>query len=149
MILFMQTVLLAQIFATFFMTGLIWLVQIVHYPLMADVGSDFFVNYETKHTQSITLIVLPMMLVELGTAIYLFWEPGDLSKLWLGVSLGALLLIWLSTFLLQVPLHGRLGAQFDSAVHQQLVSTNWIRTILWTLRSGILLGLLFRIVKCT
>lgn len=145
----MQTVLLAQIFATFFMTGLIWLVQIVHYPLMADVGSDFFVNYETKHTQSITLIVLPMMLVELGTAIYLFWEPGDLSKLWLGVSLGALLLIWLSTFLLQVPLHGRLGAQFDSAVHQQLVSTNWIRTILWTLRSGILLGLLFRIVKCT
>lgn len=124
------------------MTGLIWMVQIVHYPLMADVGGDFFVNYEARHTQSITFVVLPMMVLELGTAIYLSWQPGGMPKMWLGIALGALLLIWLSTFLLQVPLHERLGTQFDTDAHQKLVSTNWIRTILWSLRSGILLGLL-------
>jgi hypothetical protein len=35
-----KLVLLANLAATFFMVGLIWFVQIVHYPLFGQVGRD-------------------------------------------------------------------------------------------------------------
>ena len=35
--------------ATAAMTGLIWFVQVVHYPLFAAVGADQFVAYEVAH----------------------------------------------------------------------------------------------------
>ena len=38
----MELILLTQVFATLFMVGLIWFVQIVHYPLYAKVGREQF-----------------------------------------------------------------------------------------------------------
>jgi hypothetical protein len=35
---------------TIFMTGLVWFVQIVHYPLFKDVGQDKFKHYEAQHS---------------------------------------------------------------------------------------------------
>jgi hypothetical protein len=40
---------------------------------------------------------------------------------------------------LQVPLHTRLARGFDPAAHRQLVRTNWLRTLAWTLRALLLL----------
>lgn len=34
------TILLANVVSTLFMVGLIWMVQIVHYPLFDDVGQE-------------------------------------------------------------------------------------------------------------
>ena len=119
------------------------MVQIVHYPLMDGVGSELFINYEARHTQSITWVVLPMMLLELGTAFLLAFMPSVFSSRVLIIALILLVLIWLSTFFIQVPLHGQLSNGFDAKVHQKLVQSNWIRTVLWTLRSGILMYLLF------
>jgi hypothetical protein len=34
--------------ATWFMVGLIWVIQIVHYPLFTSVGSDSFAEYERR-----------------------------------------------------------------------------------------------------
>jgi hypothetical protein len=45
------------------------------------------------------------------------------------VGAGLLLIIWLSTALLQAPYHQRLSQGFDLNVHQQLVRTNWIRMV--------------------
>jgi hypothetical protein len=36
----MKLILLTQVFATLFVVGLIWFVQIVHYPLYAHVDRD-------------------------------------------------------------------------------------------------------------
>ncbi|MEM9887385.1 MAG: hypothetical protein AAF849_15935 [Bacteroidota bacterium] len=138
----MQHLFLIHFFATIFMTGLIWMVQIVHYPLMDGVGYDLFVNYEARHTQSISWVVLPMMLLELGTAGLLVLYPSPFSLKYLIAALILLLLIWASTFFIQVPLHGKLSNGFDIKAHQRLVQSNWIRTILWSFRSGILLYLL-------
>lgn len=38
-----------HLFATAAMVGLIWFVQVVHYPLFASVGADGFTDYETAH----------------------------------------------------------------------------------------------------
>ena len=140
-----RNLLLIQIVATAMMTGIIWFVQIVHYPLFLKIPSEGFVSYEQSHTIRTGFVVAPLMLLELGTAILLLLltvtSAGrltiGLSPLYLG-ALGCLLVIWASTFLVQVPLHGLLEQHADSKAMTLLVSTNWIRTIFWSLRLGLL-----------
>jgi L-asparagine transporter-like permease len=62
------------------------------------------------------------------------------------VALALTLIVWIATFALQVPCHNRLGKGFDEAVHMRLVRTNWLRTVGWTLRSGVLVALLLRVL---
>ena len=40
-----MTVLITCAAATWFMAGLHWFVQVVHYPLFADVGTERFIAY--------------------------------------------------------------------------------------------------------
>jgi hypothetical protein len=133
--------------ATLFMTGLIWFVQVVHYPLFARVGTDGFTGYSEAHQRLTTLVVGPAMLVEAVTAALLvFMRPPGVSPalLWTGLSLlGA---IWLSTAFLQVPLHGRLASGFSSEVCDALVSTNWIHTVAWSLRGCLVAWMILQIL---
>lgn len=140
-----QGILLACAFSTAAMTGLIWLIQVVQYPLMAEVGAEQFVRYEQEHCNRITPVVMPLMTVELLTALWLAWKPvpGYAGTLWLATV--GVLAIWASTFFIQVPVHNRLCVAFDADLHRRLVQSNWIRTVLWSVRSvlmfRVLLGL--------
>ena len=138
----MQTVLLVHAAATLFMVGLIWFVQVVHYPLFARVGDGGFAAYSAAHSRLTGLVVGPPMLAEAATAAALVLGPPPGLPLWLPL-LGVVLLaaIWLSTALLQSPQHTTLGRGFDPTSHRFLVTTNWIRTALWTAR-GILVLLM-------
>ena len=68
-----QWTLLLQVAATLCMVGLIWFVQIVHYPLLAQVGRDGFRRYEMDHQRLTTWVVAPLMLTELTTAFLMIW----------------------------------------------------------------------------
>lgn len=125
--------------ATLAMFGLIWFVQIVHYPLMARVGSEGFSAYELAHTKRTTLVVAPLMLVEFGSALWIVLQaPSWASR----VGIACLAMIWLSTFALQVPAHRVLERGFDPRAHRRLVVTNWIRTVLWSMRAVLALTLI-------
>lgn len=142
-----RLVLLANVASTFFMIGLIWFVQVVHYPLFERVGREGFGSYEIHHSQLTSLVVIPPMLIELATTgVLLLLRPAR-ARGW-ELVVGALLLavVWASTFLLQVPRHGRLALGFDEAAHRALVATNWIRTIAWSLRGLLLTRLLARMI---
>jgi hypothetical protein len=131
---------LAQLTATLFMVGLIWFVQAVHYPLLARVGRDCFEQYEAAHVQLTTWVVAPPMMIEACTAVVLVWHPPDFVWPVLGWSaLLLLLVIWISTALLQAPRHNALTRKFTVTDHHMLVRTNWIRTIAWTIRGGLVL----------
>ena len=65
------SILLANAVSTLFLVGLIWMVQVVHYPLFDDEGEQGYVSYQKRHQNNITWIVGPMMLIELVTAIAL------------------------------------------------------------------------------
>ena len=43
-------------------------------------------------------------------------------------------LIWVSTAALQVPAHKGLTQGFAERAHRRLVATNWLRTVLWSVR---------------
>ena len=83
-------------------------------PLFAQVGAEAFQEYHAKHTQWITPIVGPLMLVELGTAFWLAQTPPAGLPIWqIWVGLGLVIVIWASTALLQIPLHNSLGRGLD------------------------------------
>ena len=128
----METV---HLVATVFMAGVIVFVQVVHYPLMTSVGATSFVTYERRHSLRTSWVVIPPMLVELASASWLAVQPPNPAAAPLAYTgLGLLLLIWISTALLQAPAHGRLVSGFDAVTHGRLVRTNWIRTAAWLAR---------------
>ncbi|AHY46435.1 Hypothetical Protein RradSPS_1152 [Rubrobacter radiotolerans] len=134
--------LLANLVATLFMVGVIWFVQIVHYPLFSKVGPEGFVAYAADHSRLTGYVVGPPMLVEAASALGLvvFPPPGiSAAALWLG--LGLVLVVWLSTALLQVPRHAALGRGFDLPAHRLLVGTNWVRTVAWSARGLLVTGI--------
>ncbi len=134
--------------ATLFLVGLIWTIQIVHYPLFASVGESGYAAYQTSHMSRITYIVAPVMLAELATAVYFAfvnYEPVDRRIFWFGLAL--VLVIWASTAFIQSPVHGRLAEKFDVDLVNKLVFTNWIRTILWTVRGALVLWMMWLKIK--
>jgi hypothetical protein len=136
----MKLLFLLHLLVTLLMMGIIWFVQIVHYPLFARVGAADFQAYESLHRQWTGWVVAPLMLLELGTALALLWQaPAALPgwSLWAGAVMVGLL--WGSTFFLSVPLHMRLDEGYDPEVVRRLVQTNWPRTVLWSLRGGLCL----------
>ena len=126
-----------------YLCGLIWFVQLVHYPLMARVGSDAYPAYARQHQRLTTLVVAPAMLIEAITAILLFVAPESSSTRPLATTgLALVACIWASTIWLQVPCHERLGRGYDSGAVRRLVRTNWIRTVAWSARGGIAMAML-------
>ncbi len=127
--------------ATGFMVGLIWFVQVVHYPLFSAVGDEQFPRYALAHQTRTTLVVMPPMLVELTTAALLL-TIADIPRAPAVLGLGLLVAVWISTFAVQVPCHARLARGFHAPAHRALVATNWARTILWTARLPLALWML-------
>lgn len=122
---------------TWALVGLIWVVQVVHYPLFKEVGEHVFPGYHRGHSTRITWIVGPLMLGELATVCALVLTGS--ADFWLRASLVPLFCVWLCTWRVQIPLHAKLSSGFDACTHRRLVQTNWWRTAAWTLRGVCLL----------
>ncbi len=135
----------SHIFSCFFMTGLIWLVQLIHYPSYKYINPTQFSSYQNFHTTTITFIVGPIMALEIfsGMAILFDQKLNTLSS----VNFVGLILIWLATAFFSVPLHGKLSLGYDQSTIQSLILTNWIRTVLWTLRSGLIIYMMIQVFK--
>lgn len=134
-----RSLLFAQLATTLPLCGLIWTIQLVHYPLFAAVGDEGFTAYHAAHSRAISILVIPLMLVELAAALaWLRWPPPSSGSMAL-IGAALVIVIWASTFLLQVPVHMLLGNGLDTGLVERLVATNWIRTLAWTGRSALLL----------
>ncbi|NNE65547.1 MAG: hypothetical protein HKN33_03200 [Pyrinomonadaceae bacterium] len=139
-----EAVLMIHLFSTLFLVGLIWTIQIVHYPLFGSIGENEYRSYQRLHTRRIAYLVAPVMLAELISAIYLvIWPFGESGRwpFWMGFVL--VIMIWVSTLFLQSPIHGRLSKGLDLRDVKLLTATNWIRTVLWTTRGFLVLWLVW------
>ncbi len=121
------------------MTGLIWTIQLVHYPAFEHVEETRFREFAAFHSRRITWIVGPVMLLELLTAGVLWYQARAL--LW-SLNLGLLLLTWLLTHFWSVRFHNRLAVEKNLPAVRSLILTNWPRTALWSLRSALLLAVI-------
>lgn len=124
-----------HLLATAAMVGLIWFVQLVHYPLFAAVGSDGFAEYEQMHQRRTSFVVGPLMAAEGATALWLaLAPPHGVARLWPVLGLAVLGVVHASTVLLQVPQHAALADGYDRVRVNRLVRTNWVRTLGWSIR---------------
>jgi len=132
-----QTVIpIVHLVATAGMAGLIWFVQVVHYPLFAAVGAEGFAAYEQAHQRLTSFVVGPFMAVEGVTVLWLFFAPPSGMSRVLPLAGGLVLaVIHASTVFLQVPQHTALSSGFDPVRVARLVRTNWIRTVGWSTRA--------------
>jgi len=134
---------LLHVCATLFMTGLIWFVQVVHYPLKAAVGPGAFRRYQAQHVQRTGWVVGPPMIVEAVTAAALaLLPPAGIPHGVALAGLSLLILVWVATALFSVPAHAALANGFVPDVHQRLVRTNWVRTLGWSARSVLAIWML-------
>jgi len=135
-------VLLAHLVATTVMTGVIWFVQVVHYPLFAAVGVAESPSYAVENQRRTSFVVGAPMAVEGVSALWIVGAPPEgLSRVWPFVGLVVLGVVLASTVLLQVPQHAALAEAFDGSRVRRLVRSNWVRTVGWSARCAIAVGL--------
>ncbi len=135
-----MTVLVVSTVAAWGMVGVIWTVQLVHYPLLGRLSALEPSIAAIDHQRRITWIVGPLMAAEGVTALVLVVSrPASMSALSALVAAALLGVALLSTALVQVPLHARLAEGHTDDVVRSLISTNWVRTAAWTAR-GLLLA---------
>jgi hypothetical protein len=52
---------LAQVFSTLAMVGVIWFVQLVHYPLFNRVGTEAFLGFQACNLRKTGWVVIPFL----------------------------------------------------------------------------------------
>lgn len=110
---------------------LIWLVQLIIYPSFTYMEDANLSTWHPKYTIMITVVVMPLMLIQLFGTFYLTFTHFN----WILLSQCLLIiLLWASTFFQAVPLHNQIesGNEIHNAA-VKLVQANWKRTIMWTL----------------
>lgn len=129
----LNIIFLINLTTSLFLAGLIWTIQLVHYPSFRFVSEENFKSFHVFHNQRISFIVVPVMITELITSGSLWWNDGYLSLNGIGFYL--VCLIWLATAFLSVPNHTKLAKGKNDTVINSLVNTNWVRTVLWTVKA--------------
>ncbi|PSN15625.1 hypothetical protein C7293_06510 [filamentous cyanobacterium CCT1] len=111
--------------------GIIWLAQLVVYPLFAKVGPAEYVTYHKFYSSHIPLpVIIPGFSCFLVPIVIMFLRPESVP---LGLALAnaacGMLGLWV-TVALEIPRHARLergGKQLE--VIQELIRYNWPRTL--------------------
>jgi hypothetical protein len=125
---------------TWMLVGLIWIIQILAYPLFLRVSEAEFVRYHLAHCWRIGFVIAPLLFIEAATAGWLLFE-GHREVPFL-ISVGLIPVVWISTAVFQAPLHTQLMRGFRVETIRRLLLTNWLRTLAWTAR-GVLVGCAF------
>ena len=136
-----HVIFISHLTLTSIMVGLIWIIQLVHYPTFHFIDKNLYSSFQKFHMNSISLIVVPVMILELATGVLLL--VGNSKNFLIIISFIILILIWAITGIFFSSAHGKLITGYNALVVDKLVSMNWIRTILWTLKMLLLLGYLY------
>ncbi len=121
------------------MVGVIWVIQLVHYPSFHFIDKAIYDSFQKFHMNKISIIVIPVMILELATGFLLL--IGNSKNILIIISFGILILIWGITGLFFSDAHGKLISGYNELIVNKLVSMNWIRTALWTFKMILLLYL--------
>ena len=130
--------------STSFMVGVIWIVQLVHYPTFLFIDEQKSYDFQKFHMSRISYIVMPAMTTELfsGIYIYIYSNMAIESNLFL-LALTILIINWIITALVFVKMHNKLLINYKIEIISLLVKWNWLRTLLWSVRLILLLRMAY------
>ena len=127
---------LIHLISTSLIVGIIWVIQVVHYPSFHFIGNSKYISFQKFHMERISYIVIPVMLVESISGFLLIYDELNLILL---ISMVLLLSIWMLTAFFFASVHQQLVSGYKQETVRKLVKINWIRTLLWTLRLVLLI----------
>ena len=113
------------------LVGVILMTQFINYPLFKSIKSDF-TNYHKKYTERMGYVVAPLMVIELILVTYIFLHHKE--NLFVIFIFLLTIIIWASTFFIQVPIHNTLSKKKEKNKIIKLNKSNYIRTICWILK---------------
>ena len=125
--------LVLHLISTSVMVGVIWVIQLVHYPSFHFIELKQYTDFQRFHMSRISYVVIPAMLTELFTLILIIISMDQIDTLVLASAI-LLIFIWLMTAVFFSGVHQKLTLGYDQTVVDKLVKLNWGRTLLWTLR---------------
>ena len=123
----MENLILFNFFISAFMFGLILTTQIVSYPMFINVEKNFSA-YHMNYVNKISTIAAPFMIIEFLLSLIFVFLIGSYTSI---SSFLIMVLIFLCTFFIQVPIHEKLKNSFNISLCNRLIKTNWIRVFLW------------------
>ena len=110
---------------------LIWMIQLIVYPSFLFYTAKELIAWHKMYTKAIALIVIPLMLGQLGIAIY---QVFLLQNTYTLTSIVLVVFLWGITLLKFAPMHQQIS---EGNTHVQLlkklVQINWIRALIWTI----------------
>lgn len=114
----------------FGMVVVLWLVQLVIYPSFLRCELIQLVDWHRAYSNRVAWVIIPLMFAQLPVVGWLTWkEPTNFNI----AALAALLVCWILTFAVSVPLHRKIDSgDTRAATVERLIRTNWPRTILWS-----------------
>ncbi len=125
-----------QLAVSAYLVGLIWLVQLIHYPAFRSIAADAWTAFHQAHSAALGLLAGGPMIISLLLGCWLAYTAGDTRQY---AVLGCEIVAWIVTFGLSVPQHQRLAKAKDDVAITRLIRGNWLRTGAWTLKLGLLL----------
>nr|WP_104808299.1 hypothetical protein [Polaribacter filamentus] len=110
---------------------LIWMVQLIIYPSFTYYKSENLIKWHQKYTNSIAIVVVPLMLSQLTLAIVAVFLKQNFTTI---LTLLIVLFLWIFTFLSFAPLHFKISeGNTNQKLLKLLIQRNWIRTFFWSL----------------
>ena len=116
------------------MLGVILITQIVSYPMFKYVDCSNFNLYHLNYVKLISYIAGPIMILEFAVSISLLFLINPSLSILNSLSI---ILIFLSTLFLQVPIHNQLKIRKRKLLIKNLITGNWIRTFSWFVKTNI------------
>lgn len=133
----------------FFQTGAHISQAFVNYPAWQLIGTESFPAYHRVMTSGALRVLLLPRVIELALAVAVLWFCPRVLKRWMvALAIALTLSAFLSTVLIQLPIHRQLGRLGNlPELLTQLRTTDWLRQIPELLRAGLYLWMMSLIVR--
>jgi hypothetical protein len=132
---------------SFFSYGTAIMDYFLVYPSRFIIGEREFVAYHALLEERIIPIsVIPFAALTILNGLLFWFRPAAIPKKYVWASLICLILDWLSSIFLQIPMNLQLNEGKDVALMQQVVDTNWGRVFLESVQAAVALLMLLAII---
>lgn len=118
----------------FYVTGQIWFIQLVVYPLFGQVGKDDYITYHKFYSRHIPVpVILPGFASFLLPIALIFVRPEAVPSWMVLANVGCGLVGLVVTVGWEIPRHARLEREGkQEPVIRELIRYNWPRTLALT-----------------
>lgn len=127
------------------MVGMIWVIQVLHYPSLGKAGKLTFETeneaiydaLQSQHVDRIGNLLIVPWLTEGITLLVILWIAlfgrDTLARVPALINGAAMAVILAISGFWSAPAHGKLLDRFDPDVYDRLMTANLVRTMAWTI----------------